>query len=209
MFRQLRRSIIDGSFITVSVICLLCNVYVVWLTGLESDALQKSYATAEKLRETTRSVLIAVLNAETGAVGYLMSSDELYLSPYYSGTASVGDQLTSLRFLSLDEEQRSIVTHLASLTNTHLEELGTLVDLQRRLGRDAAERRLQMGAGKIGLDTLRAYMDRVTGDLSETMASLQRRSHNYLDISTYSVLFAAFWLYMVIFLAARNPHGDK
>ena len=193
-----------GSFIAVSVTCLFCNIYVVSLTELESNALQKSYATAEKMRETTRSVLIALLNAETGARGYLITGDELYLSAYYSGATSIADQLTVLRLLPLDEIQQGVVAHLASLTNTHLEELASLVDLQRRQGRDAAERQARMSADKAGLDTLKSFIDSVTVDLSESMNSLQRSSRNYLEISTYCVLFAAFWLYMIIRAVQRS-----
>ncbi len=197
-----------GSFIAVSILCLICNIYVVWLTELESNALQKLYATAEKMRETTRSVLIALLNAETGARGYLITGDELYLSPYYSGATSIADQLVVLRLLPLDEIQRGVVARLASLTNTHLEDLASLVDLQRRRGRNADEQKVRMGADKTGLETLTSFIDSVTVDLSESMNSLQRSSRNYLEISTYCVLFAAFWLYMVIFLTVRKPHGQ-
>ena len=114
-----------------------------------------------------------------------------------------------LRLLPLDENQRAEATELASLTSKQLEGLANLVEQQRAQGRDAAVLRFKTGADKVGLDTLRSYVDRTTGDMAESMVMLQRKSKNYLDIATYCVLFAAFWIYIIIVLVSRRPHGEK
>jgi hypothetical protein len=65
----------------------------------------------------------------------------------------------------------------------------------------------QTGADKMGLETLRSFIDRTMVDLSNTIATMQQRSKDYQTISSYSVIFAAFWLYLAILLAANSPRN--
>ena len=105
--------------------------------------------------------------------------------------------------------QRAEAIELASLTSKQLVELANLVDQQRAEGQDAAVLRFKTGADKVGLDTLRSYIDRTTGDMTESMVMLQRTSKSYLEITTYCILFAAFWIYIIIVLVSRRPQGEK
>ena len=82
-------------------------------------------------------------------------------------------------------------------------------DQQRAQGRDAASQRFKTGADKVGLDTLRSFIDRTTGDMAEFIITLQRRSKDYRDITAYCVLFGAFWFYVIILLATRRPRGEE
>ena len=195
--------------IGASVLLLVSNLGIVALAGLELGVFQTSHATTEKLGYTTRSLLTGLLNAETGARGYLITGDEIYLGQYYIGVQSVNNQMRVLRLLPLDENQRAEAVELAALTGKQLVELANLVDQQRVQGRDAAVRRFKAGIDKVGLDTLRSYVDRSMGDMAESMVMLQRISKNYSDIATYCVLFAVFWIYIIIVLLSRQPHGGK
>jgi CHASE3 domain sensor protein len=208
MLKRLWHTFKRRSLMGASVIFLVSNIIVVWFAGVESGAVQASYSTAEKMRDTTRSLLIGVLNAETGARGYTITGNGLYLAPYFVGVQSVSDQMRILRLLHLDEIQRAEVVELASLTEKQMEQLASLVDQMRTQGGDTAGARFKTGADKVGLDSLRSFIDRTTGDLSESMVLLQRNSRNYLDITAYCVLFGAFWIYVIILLAARQPHGE-
>ena len=192
-----------------SVVLLIANVAIVSFAALESSVFQTSYVNAEKMRYTTWSLLIGVLNAETGVRGYLITGDEIYLGPYYIGVKSVSDQMRVLRLLPLNEIERAEAAELASLTNKQLDELASLVDQQRAQGRDAASQRFKTGADKVGLDTLRSFIDRTTGDMAESIITLQRRSKDYRDITAYCVLFGAFWFYVIILLATRRPRGEE
>ena len=118
--------------IGASIFFLISNVGILVFAGLESGVFQVSYATAEKMRYTIWSLLIGLLNAETGVRGYLITGDELYLDPYCIGVQSVSDQMRVLRLLPLDEIQRAEATELASLANKQLEELANLVDQHAR-----------------------------------------------------------------------------
>jgi CHASE3 domain sensor protein len=198
--RYARASIVGGA-----VMFLLSNVGVVGLAQFQLSDLRDVYATDEKLRDTADSILVGLLSAEAGARGYLIAGDEIFLSPYHTGVALVGDQLRSFSLLSLDEAQRGKVAQVVAMTNSQLAELAKLVRLQREQGSAVSAERFQIGADKMGLETLKSFIERSVADLSNAMASLQRRSQDYQTISGYSVLFGAFWLYIIIFLAVSQP----
>jgi CHASE3 domain sensor protein len=209
LFNQLWQAFKRRLLIGASVLLLAFNLGIVAFAGLELGVFQTSRATTEKLGYTTRSLLIGLLNAETGARGYLITGDEIYLGPYYIGVQSVNNQMRLLRLLPLDENQRAEAVELSSLTSKQLVELADRVDQQRVQGRDAAVLRFKAGTDKVGLDTLRSYVDRTMSDMAESMEMLQRISKNYSDIATYCILFAAFWIYIIIMLVSRQPHGGK
>ena len=127
-WRTFKRRLLIGA----SIFLLVTNVGILGFAELELGVFQVSYATAEKMRYTIWFLLIGLLNAETGARGYLITGDEIYLSPYSIGIQSVSDQMRVLRLLPLDEIQRAEATELASLANMQLVELANLVDQQSR-----------------------------------------------------------------------------
>jgi CHASE3 domain sensor protein len=195
------------SLMGVAAALLISNVFVVWLAQLQLNELREPYVTAEKMRATANSLLIGVLNAEVGARGFLITGDEIYLGPYATGVALVKDQLRTLSVLPLDQIQRGRLAQVELMTNSQLDELTNLVRLQRERGGDVAAVHFQTGADKVGLETLRSFIDRTMVDLSNTIATMQQRSKDYQTISSYSVIFAAFWLYLAILLAANSPRN--
>jgi CHASE3 domain sensor protein len=89
LFNQLWQAFKRRLLIGASVLLLAFNLGIVAFAGLELGVFQTSRATTEKLGYTTRSLLIGLLNAETGARGYLITGDEIYLGPYYIGVQSI------------------------------------------------------------------------------------------------------------------------
>jgi CHASE3 domain sensor protein len=84
---------------------LISNISVVVLAEFQLNMFQEESVTIEKMCVATKSLLIGLLGAEAGARGYLITANEIYLSPYYAGLASIQDQMRVLSLLSLDEAQ--------------------------------------------------------------------------------------------------------
>jgi CHASE3 domain sensor protein len=180
----------------------------VWLAQFQLRDLRDAYVTDEKLRDTAETLLVGLLGAEVGARGFLITGDEIYLSPYHTGVALVGDQVRTYSLLSLDEARRGKIAQVVTMTNGQLAELATLVRLQREHGQTFSAERFQSGVDKMGLETLKSFIERTVADLSNAMDALQGRSKDYQTISGYCVMFAAFWLYVIIFLAvSQNRNG--
>jgi len=203
LWRHHRRPVLIGA----TLVFLISNISVVGLAEFQLNILQEESVTIEKMHDATNSLLIGLLGAEAGTRGYLVTANEIYLSPYHAGLASIQDQIKALSRLPLDEIQRAKIRELVVMTMRQLDELGSLVKLQREQGGYAAGLRLQTGIDKGGLDTLRSFVDRELNELADAEITVQRRSRNYEDIVAYCVMFGAFWLYLIILLV-RQPGGE-
>jgi CHASE3 domain sensor protein len=113
MFKRLLQHIRRSWLIGAAAFLLVCNISVVWLVEYASGGLQEGYNTADKMRQATWSLLIGLLNAETGVRGFVITGDELYLGPYRMGTGSIGDQL---RILELYPAHTIIRNFFGSMT---------------------------------------------------------------------------------------------
>jgi CHASE3 domain sensor protein len=193
------------AFICASGLLLGLNVAIVGLMELELASIQPEYALLERIRDNTRSLLIGLLNAEVGVRGYIITGDAIYLTPYHAASLSVLSETNELRSLPLSIPQRHDADQLTSQLNAHMLMLAGLIDVEETSGRTAAGAQLGNGQEKIGLDTLRASINSRIDSVSTSMLALQRAGKTYQEVETYCMIFAAFWLYMVIFLSARRP----
>jgi CHASE3 domain sensor protein len=193
------------AFIFASGLLLGLNVAIVGLMELELGKIQPEYALLEGIRDNTRSLLIALLNAEVGVRGYIITGDNVYLTPYHAASLAILGQTNDLRLLPLSVPQRHEADQLTSLLNTQMQMLAGLIDVQRTGGQSAAGAQLGDSQEKIGLDTLRALINNRLESESTSMLALQRVGKIYHEVETYCMIFAAFWLYMVIFVSARRP----
>jgi CHASE3 domain sensor protein len=203
LWRYNRRPLLIGA----TLVFLVSNISAVGLAEFQLNILQDEAVTIEKMHDATKSLLIGLLSAEAGTRGYLVTANEIYLSPYHAGLASIQDQMRALSRLPLDEIQRAKIDELGVMTMRQVDELASLVKLQREQGGYVAGLRLQTGTDKAGLDTLKSLVDRQMNELAEAQIIVQRRSRNYQDIVAYCVMFAAFWLYLIILLV-RHPRSE-
>ena len=199
------QSIKRPALICASGLLLGLNVAIVGLMELELASIQPEYALLERIRDNTRSLLIALLNAEVGVRGYIITGDNVYLTPYHAASLAILGQTSDLRSLPLSVPQRHEADQLTSQLDTQMQMLAGLIDVQRTSGQSAAGAQLGDGREKIGLDTLRASISNRLESVSTSMLALQRAGKSYQEVETYCMIFAAFWLYMVIFLSARRP----
>ncbi|HTI80077.1 MAG TPA: CHASE3 domain-containing protein [Acetobacteraceae bacterium] len=202
---QLWQSIKRSAFISASGLLLGLNIAIVGLMELELASIQPEYALLERIRDNTRSLLIGLLNAEVGVRGYIITGDSVYLTPYQAGSLAILNQTNDLRSMPLSASQRHDADQLTSQLDTQLQILAGLINLQRTSGETAAGAELANGQDKTGLDTLRSSISNRIDSASTSMLALQSAGKIYQQIETYCMIFAAFWLYMLIFLSSRRP----
>jgi CHASE3 domain sensor protein len=193
------------AIISAAGLLLGLNIAVVGLMELELANIQPEYALLERMRDDTRSLFIDLLNAEVGVRGYIITGDSIYLTPYHAATPAILDQANDLRQLPLSAPQRYDVDQLTSQLDSQIQMLASLIDAQRTSGQAAASAQLANGQEKIGLDTLRSSINNRVDNASTSMLALQRTGKTYQEVETYCLIFAAFWLYMIIFLASHRP----
>jgi CHASE3 domain sensor protein len=193
------------AFICASGLLLSLNLAIVGLIEIELANIQPRYSLLEQIRDNTRSLLVGLLNAEVGVRGYIITGDSVYLTPYQAGSLEILDQIKTLQQLPLSEPQRYAADQLTSKLNAQMQTLAGMIDLRQTSGQSAADIQLGNGKEKIGLDALRASISNRIDSLSTSMLALQRDGKTYQTVETYCFIFAAFWLYMVVFISAHRP----
>ncbi|MGZ5096177.1 MAG: CHASE3 domain-containing protein, partial [Burkholderiales bacterium] len=114
-----------------------------------SAAAEDAIIHGTEVRRTARSLLVELLNAETGQRGFLLTADEKYLEPYATAKSSLDTLLSNLRELTSDNEsEQGRIQHLKSLSDAKMGELLETIILMRQGQHADALGILNSGRGK-------------------------------------------------------------
>src|SRR5215211_3525230 len=106
--------------------------------------------------ETTSSLLIALLDAETGERGYLLTRDTTFLAPYQGAALRADTLLAELRTLTRDNPaQQVLLDTLVARSHERLAVLAAAVADARGGLSDAAVGVVAQGPGKRLMDSAR------------------------------------------------------
>jgi PAS domain S-box-containing protein len=103
-------------------------------------------------------LLSSLKDAETGQRGYLLTGDERFLEPYFVARSSIPGQLTELLQITSVDAAKVHLNALTPTVNAKLEELATVIELQRRHQSSTALAKVKEGEGKRLMDTIRSDM---------------------------------------------------
>lgn len=131
--------------------------------GSDYAAAVARVADADELDRATRSLLISLLDAETGQRGYIITGDPGYLVPYQAGLTVVPERLAEVEGRGIMTEKNA-VTKIGVLTHKKLDELAYTIDLRRDKGQAAAVAEVDSHLGKNIMDQIREQMDHIEVD---------------------------------------------
>jgi methyl-accepting chemotaxis protein len=124
--------------IQVGIVIAAGVVATTWTHSLLSDHQDMVVHTYEAI-DTTKDVLIALDDAETGQRGYLVSGNRLYLAPYEKALVRLQKLQTDLLGRISDNDDQVVrVQRLEGLIATKLGELKRSITLHDEDGKDAA-----------------------------------------------------------------------
>jgi PAS domain S-box-containing protein len=122
-------------------------------------------------------LLAAVIDAETGQRGYLLTGDKKYLEPYAAALSVIPDRLRSLISLTAaDSVQAGRVRLLSPLVTEKLDELRQVIEIRESQGIEAAIARVRTDPGKIATDRIRQICAQITGDQYNVLVERSRRT---------------------------------
>lgn len=105
-------------------------------------------------------LLGAMLDAETGQRGYLLTGRDAYLEPYVQGTAVAREKLAGLRSTMRDDDvQADNLGLLTRNVDQKLRELDRTIQLRRNVGFQEALAALDSDRGKMAMDAIRAQIE--------------------------------------------------
>jgi signal transduction histidine kinase len=122
--------------------------------------------------ERLQAIRIDITQAETGQRGYILTGQERYLEAYGTGVEKVGDDIKSLRDLTLDNpgEQENI-KRLKSLIADRLKELVDGIEVRRQSGLLAGVDAVTQGnSGELWMEMIATQI----GEMRRTEARLLR-----------------------------------
>jgi methyl-accepting chemotaxis protein len=126
-----------------------------------SSLTNTSYKVAHthEVLEHCADLMQAMTDAETGQRGFVITGEESYLGPYYSGGQSVPRVVKDLReLLNGNRAQLERLDRVEQLANAKLTELKRVIDTRKSSGAQAAVAIVSAGIGKQYMDQTREVL---------------------------------------------------
>lgn len=160
-----------------------------WLNTRAERHLEDSVA-ATVLRQSAEGLRGALLGAEASQRGYVLTGNEIYLSPYDAAQTSALEELERIRTqLGARPDKARLVADLSRVVTAKLAEMRTLIALK-------SERRdaeiwpiLNTNAGKALMDEASVYLNGISLEADENVeAGIREQSENALLLRAVSLL---------------------
>lgn len=191
-------------FVTVIVI-LVVNGFFFYRAAM---SLQNSSLQMAQSRETSRAartLLIALVDAETGQRGYLITGDERYLEPYKNSLKNIHSLMSELKDLTADNaNQRDYIFTLEKTIPDKINDLEKKIEIQKKQGQEVARQIVLSDEGKKKMDEIRALISDIdliaTTDLrkwDEQVRTSGRQFNIAILISSFSALLLLSLIYVV------------
>jgi PAS domain S-box-containing protein len=153
-------------------------------------------------------VLAALLDAETGQRGFIITGEPRYLEPYNDAADRIQSRLEAARQLIADDpEQTQDLTLLTATARSKLDELQETIQLRRDIGFAPAQQRVQTDAGKRAMDEIRTIVTRMESREDRVLAARNaeaRRSYGVSLASGIASMSAAIAALIFLFTTVRR-----
>lgn len=162
---------------------------------------------------TLETVISELKDAETSQRGYLLTSDELYLQPYYFALKILPDLLQELMFLIADNprQQQSLI-ELNTLVDQKLAKLDLTIVTQRLGKTEAALAMVRTSQGRTIMDQIRSVVKQMRQEEERLLKICIIDSKNKAQsatLITYGVSFSIFIIGVLIaFLTSKSISDD-
>jgi CHASE3 domain sensor protein len=137
---------------------ILYGLITLWL-GIQFALTAKQADAADRVDIASRNLLIALLDAETGQRGFLLTGDRSYLEPFESGRQLLNIRLDELtNATAMIDQKPTNMSELYNLTQQKLLEMERTINL-RHDDANAAVQIVRSDAGKHLMDQIRGNID--------------------------------------------------
>ncbi|HEX4810105.1 MAG TPA: CHASE3 domain-containing protein [Bryobacteraceae bacterium] len=151
---------------------------------------------AQQSVRDTESILSAVLNAESGQRGYLLTGSPEYLSPYKDAVAEIPGLIAAIEQDSSGHPERERLTReLSSVVLAKLTELGETIELRSRGDWDGAVQKVRSNHGRDMMGRIRSLSKELRDNYFVAVNVQSRRVERYsfwgliLEISVGTLIF--------------------
>ncbi|ABZ75621.1 diguanylate cyclase [Shewanella halifaxensis HAW-EB4] len=157
--------------------------------------------THEVLTESER-LIGAVIDAETGQRGYLLTQDSAYLEPYHIGVSSVDSHLQELFRLTIDNlSQQKRLENISGLLTKKLAELNLTINLTQENTPSSISEASNIVKNNSGKDYMDAIRDELTSFNNEELVLLEQRKGAFNESRAYITTLIGAEILFFIFLS--------
>lgn len=149
------------AFVAAAVVLLV--TFVISMTNLRNvydttDAVAQSYAFKADLEE----VLSRLVDAESGARGYVITGDEEYLEPSVRARQDVAAKVSDAEALARNSpEQQADLRRVLAAADVKMASVDEAIRRRRDAGVESARAKISDRSGKRAMDQIRALIDRI------------------------------------------------
>jgi PAS domain S-box-containing protein len=200
------------SFVIVVLVILVtgglrvANVRTVYVTR---EAVARSYIVKDALQE----LLLALVDAETGERGFLITGDAAYLQPYNGARLAVDKDLARLREVTgNDPEAQRDLADVTRLSRQKLDELTRAITELRDHGFAAAQAIVRTNRGKQTMDEARAVVARFDAREDARLAQRTARaadSYRLAQLAGLAASAVALFAVMILFVVTRRLGTER
>jgi PAS domain S-box-containing protein len=203
------------AWLVVAILSVLLLVKLSLLAFAKMEESSKTRSHIATVIKQTDALLLALIDAETGARGYLITDDQRFLKPYLEVNKSIKMELESLQQMAIISAARQHLVALNPLIERKLLSLTHVIELQRNHQSNIAKDWEASSEGKPLMDSIRDEIRSVI-QIEQTaydgeQASFQTYLRNlFLIIIVVSVitLLATFLFAYWIYRESRQRHKN-
>src|SRR3954465_6212502 len=150
----------------------------------------------------------AMVDAETGQRGYIITGDSSYLGPYHDGRVAVDSYFVALRQLVGDDRhQRARLDTLQELANAKVQELDQSVEL-RSVNAPAALAHVRSGVGKALMDSGRVVAKPKRETERRRLAERDEARLRIRDLALGVIVSGTLGAFLLAFVTNRSIRTD-
>jgi CheY-like chemotaxis protein/CHASE3 domain sensor protein/putative methionine-R-sulfoxide reductase with GAF domain len=140
------------------------------------------------------------VDAETGARGYVITGDEIYLEPFTNASAKIIEHVEKVRGLTSDNpKQQKNINELEKELTVLISHLKGYIDLRKK-DIEKARESVSSGEGKRIEDGIRSKLDKAR-EIEQTLL-VERREASNNDARNFNIVFAILVLIIILVLVS-------
>jgi signal transduction histidine kinase len=160
--------------ISIPLAALLASAPLVFAQNRSAERLNDRVRVTMQVDRQIQTVLLSLLDAETGIRGYVATRRSVFLQPYFSGLAQLPAQTSTLSALVAgDPEQVSRSNDVEGLSRSELSQLAALRSLAERSVPSRSLETDLLSEGKETMDDIREVLGKMRQRSERTLAAQQ------------------------------------
>ncbi len=172
---------------TLVLVAVAASLYLVRTVDSQLADIAKTY----EIRGEARELMLAIVDAETGQRGYLITRDEAYLAPYNAAVGDLSHTYQNLLALIGDNPtQRARIEALVPDLDAKRAEMARTIELMSSGQSAEALALLRSDTGLQLMDRIRTSLRQVIGEEDEKLVDRNGRMQMYRQLLVFTILAA-------------------